>query len=76
MNLTETFTSKQKELRGASLRGFMQSGDSGQLMLIFEKDEELIGMNIVEKKNGDGVSVGTDIDMWYMVDDEQASSLY
>ena len=69
MNLTETFISKQKELRGASLRGFMQTGDSDQLLLLFEKDNQLIGMNITERKNGDDVSVGTEIDFWHMIGD-------
>lgn len=67
MNLTEAFVSKQKELRGASLRGFMQTGQSDQLLLLFEKDNQLIGLNITERKNGDGVSVGTDIDFWHML---------
>lgn len=71
MNLTEAFTSKQRELRGASLRGFMQTGNSDQLLLLFEKDDKLIGMNITERKNGDDVSVGTDIDMWYMLGDSE-----
>lgn len=69
MNLTEAFISKQKELRGASLRGFMQTGNSDQLLLLFEKDNELIGMNITERKNGDDVSVSTDIDFWHMIGD-------
>jgi hypothetical protein len=69
MNLTETFISKQKELRGASLRGFMQTGNSDQLLLLFEKDNQLIGMNITERKNGDDVSVSTDIDFWHMIGD-------
>ena len=67
MNLTETFISKQKELRGATLRGFMQTGNSDQLLLLFEKGDQLVGLNVTERKNGDGVSVSTDIDFWDMI---------
>ncbi|MFH2055435.1 MAG: hypothetical protein ABIJ61_05710 [bacterium] len=74
MNLTETFVSKQKELRGAQLRGFMQTGNSNQLLLLFEKDDQLIGLNITEQTNGDNVSVSTDVDLVTMLGESQ--SLY
>lgn len=72
MNLTETFVSKQKELRGAQLRGFMQTGNSNQLLLLFEKDDQLIGLNITEQTNGDNVSVATDIDLVTMLGESQS----
>ncbi|MCK4856387.1 MAG: hypothetical protein KAT58_00300 [candidate division Zixibacteria bacterium] len=71
MNLTEAFVSRQKEIRGASLRGFMQTGNSDQLLLLFEKGDQLIGLNITERKNGDNVSVSTDIDLCQMIGDSE-----
>ncbi len=72
MNLTETFVNKQKDLRGASLRGFMQTGNENQLLLLFEKDDQLIGLNITEQTNGDGVSVSTDVDLVRMLGENES----
>jgi len=69
MNLTEAFIGRQKELRGASLRGFMQTGNTDQLLLLFEKDDKLIGLNITERKNGDDIPLGIDIDLCEMLGD-------
>jgi hypothetical protein len=72
MNLTETFLDKQKELRGAQLRGFMQTGDSGQLLLIFEKGDKLMGLNISERSNSDNVSISTDVDLIQMLGETES----
>ena len=67
MKLSEVFISKQGELRGAELKGFMQPGNSDQLMLLFEKDNRLMALNITERKNGDNVVLGTELDYCEML---------
>lgn len=67
MNLTETFISKQSELRGAELKGFMQPGNNNQLLLLFEKDGRLMALNITEHRNGDNSVVDTELDYYEML---------
>ena len=67
MNLTETFISKQSELRGAELKGFMQPGNNNQLLLLFEKDGRLMALNITEHRNGDNSVLDTELDYCEML---------
>ena len=67
MNLSETFISKQNELRGAELKGFMQAGNSNQLLLLFEKDGKLMALNITEHRNGDNSVIDTELDYYEML---------
>jgi hypothetical protein len=67
MKLSEVFISKQGELRGAELKGFMQPGNSDQLLLIFEKDNRLMALNISERKNGDNFILETELDFCEML---------
>lgn len=67
MNLSETFISKQNELRGAELKGFMQPGNSNQLLLLFEKDGKLMALNITEHRNGDNSVIDTELDYYEML---------
>jgi hypothetical protein len=68
MKLSEVFISKQVELRGAELKGFMQPGNSGQLLLLFEKNNRLMALNISERKNGDNYTLETELDLYDMMD--------
>jgi hypothetical protein len=69
MKLSEVFISKQGELRGAELKGFMQpGGNSGQLLLLFEKNNRLMALNISERKNGDNYTLETELDLYDMLD--------
>jgi hypothetical protein len=68
MKLSEVFISKQGELRGAELKGFMQPGNSGQLLLLFEKNNRLMALNISERKNGDNYTLETELDLYDMLD--------
>ncbi len=67
MNLTEKFISKQSDLRGAELKGFMQPGNNNQLLLLFEKDGRLMALNITEHRNGDNSVVDTELDYYEML---------
>ncbi len=67
MKLTETFVSKQGDLRGAELKGFMQPGNDDQLLLLFEKDGKLMALNISEHRNGDNMTMGTELDYFEML---------
>ena len=67
MKLSEMFISKQGELRGAELKGFMQPGNSDQLLLLFEKDNRLMALNITERRNGDNVVLDTVLDYCEMI---------
>ncbi len=67
MNLTETFISKQTELRGAELKGFMQPGNNNQLLLLFEKNGKLMALNITEHRNGDNSVIDTELDYYEML---------
>jgi hypothetical protein len=68
MKLSEVFISKQSELRGAELKGFMQPGNSGQLLLLFEKNNRLMALNISERKNGDNYTLETELDLYDMLE--------
>ena len=61
------FVSKQGELRGAELKGFMQPGNSDQLLLLFEKNNKLMALNISERKNGDSLELETELDFYEML---------
>ena len=67
MKLSETFISKQNELRGAELKGFMQPGNTDQLLLLFEKDGRLMALNITEHRNGDDSILSTELDYCEML---------
>lgn len=67
MKLTETFISKQGDLRGAELKGFMQPGNSDQLLLLFEKEGKLMALNISEMRNGDNTLLQTQLDFCEMI---------
>lgn len=67
MKLSETFVSKQSELRGAELKGFMQPGNTDQLLLLFEKDGRLMALNITEHRNGDNSILDTELDFCEMI---------
>jgi hypothetical protein len=67
MKLSEVFISRQGELRGAELKGFMQPGNSDQLLLLFEKDSRLMALNITERKNGDSFVLETELDFCEML---------
>ncbi len=67
MKLSETFISKQNELRGAELKGFMQPGNTDQLLLLFEKDGRLMALNITEHRNGDNSILATELDFCEML---------
>jgi hypothetical protein len=67
MKLSEVFINRQGELRGAELKGFMQPGNSDQILLLFEKNDKLMALNISERKNGDNLSLGTELDLYEML---------
>ncbi len=67
MKLSEMFISKQNELRGAELKGFMQPGNADQLLLLFEKDGRLMALNITEHRNGDNSVLDTELDYCEML---------
>lgn len=67
MKLSEMFVSKQGELRGAELKGFMQPGNSDQILLLFEKNNKLMALNISERKNGDSLMLETELDFYEML---------
>lgn len=67
MNLSEAFISKQNELRGAELKGFMQPGNNNQLLLLFEKNGKLMALNITEHRNGDEMVLATELDFCEML---------
>ncbi len=67
MKMTDSFLSKQGELRGAELKGFMQPGNANQLLLLFEKDGKLMALNIAELRNGDNSVLDTELDYFEML---------
>ena len=67
MKLSEVFINQQGDLRGAELKGFMQPGNSDQLLLLFEKDNRLMALNISERKNGDNFTLETELDFYEML---------
>ncbi len=67
MKLSEVFINKQGELRGAELKGFMQPGNSDQILLLFEKNNKLMALNIAEHRNGDDLVLETELDFYEML---------
>ena len=67
MKLSEMFVSRQGDLRGAELKGFMQPGNSDQILLLFEKDNRLMALNITERRNGDNMTLDTVLDFCEMI---------